>query len=133
MVTRAKTSDSEKLSEIAYFSKKYWGYSDELMNLWKDDLRIDAHDISKSHVFKIGDDKKIFGWISYSIDNDKTLEVDHFWILPDFIGMGFGQQLFFSSLKLIQEDFNKIKVVADPNAIKFYEKLGFEFSHEVVT
>lgn len=36
----ANVEDAELLSSLSYSSKKFWGYSDELMDLWKSDLEI---------------------------------------------------------------------------------------------
>jgi len=40
MIVKATISDAKRLTEIALKSKAFWGYSNELIEDWREDLTI---------------------------------------------------------------------------------------------
>lgn len=131
--SRADISDHTILSTIAFQAKKHWGYPDSWLELWKQDLTITEKYIVENQVFKVLYDKDIIGFTGISTDlANKSLEIDHMWILPSYMGKGLGEKLFNYAIRDIKSsNSTKILVVSDPNAIGFYKKLGFTSIGEV--
>ena len=134
-IKTAVEKDRKELTEIAFSAKRHWNYPEKWIELWTDDLTISAHYIRNHFVFKAIEDSKnsIVGFCALELHRpEKKLEIAHAWVLPSFMGLNIGSQLVkyaFNNLKSLP--FNRITVVADPNAKGFYEKLGFKFIKEI--
>ncbi|WP_317197398.1 GNAT family N-acetyltransferase [Flavobacterium psychroterrae] len=69
---------------------------------------------------------KIIGYYSFFHESENTIKLDNLFVLPDFIGKGFGKILmndFLNKLKNI--DGQKVILNSEPNAETFYAKFGF--------
>ena len=121
----AKPADSKLLTDTAILSKKYWGYDDELINLWRPDLEINAEYISKNEVVKVYEKDKFIGFFGIKFTNEKEAEIDHLWLVPEKINKGFGRLVFNHIFKCLKsKKYKKATLVAEPNAKGFYEKMG---------
>jgi GNAT superfamily N-acetyltransferase len=120
----ATYQDCDLLTTTALQSKRYWNYPDELMQLWKDDLTIDANYIWGNSVVKVFDDNEFIGFFSL-VEIEAGIEIDHFWLVPNNIRKGYGKVIF-AYIKEYVKKMNKTRVelTADPNAKIFYEKMG---------
>lgn len=126
-IEKAIPTDTDRLSAIAWQSKSHWNYPKEWMELWRKGLTITPEIVEQHDVFKLVlEDESIVG-CTVLITEKAILWVEHLWILPDYIGHGFGGKLLHTAL---EQTFNathqKIKVVSDINAEIFYQKMGFE-------
>ena len=120
----AKVSDLSDLNRISVASKKYWGYPDEWMENWAEDLFISAEDIDE-HIVQIAEvEEEVVGFCSVS-EEEEYLEIQHLWILPEFVAKGYGKELLTYTLGLVSHKGKPIQVVSDPNAEAFYKKQGF--------
>lgn len=136
---KAKQAYSEKLTEIAFSSKKYLNYPDHFFEIWNDELSITPKYILRNHVFLI-ESSDIIGFYSIVIGKKKTSKsslgsgtwLDHVFISPEYIGKGYEKLLMdhFIAQSEIQ-NWLKINILANPNSSKFYEKLGAEYIKEV--
>ncbi|GIN84167.1 hypothetical protein J6TS2_05530 [Heyndrickxia sporothermodurans] len=72
-IRKALLEESEKLSELAYKSKAFWGYPKDFLDRCKDDLRVTAEYITENPVYIMEDDKKIIAFYSFTL-NEKKLE-----------------------------------------------------------
>jgi RimJ/RimL family protein N-acetyltransferase len=100
----ATQNDCLILTNIANSSKKYWGYSDKMMGLWKEELEINMDYINKNEVIKVLYDRQLIGFYALKFDNaNKYYEIDHFWLLPKFMGKGFGKQIFQRIMKTLAD------------------------------
>ena len=126
-VIKALPEDTERLTAIAWLSKSHWNYPAEWMELWRKGLMITPAIIEQHEVFKIViDNGTIVGCIVLITEED-ILWVEHLWVLPEYIGNGFGKQLLHTALKKTIVDKHQIvKVVSDINAEVFYQKMGFK-------
>jgi RimJ/RimL family protein N-acetyltransferase len=122
---RAGENDCSVLTEIANVSKKHWEYSDELMNLWKEDLEINKKYIAENEVTKVLSEKRIIAFYALKFDRlNECYEIDHFWILPEFAGQGFGKEIFQNIMQtLANKHQTRTFLEADPNAAGFYKKM----------
>lgn len=115
------------LTEIALNSKKFWGYPDEWMQLWKGDLVITEEFIYKNEVYHLADQEyKIVGFYAFVI-NENYIYLDSLFILPEYIGKGLGKILINDLLQKVKEFGHKTIILeSEPFAEDFYKKYGFE-------
>ena len=128
MIIKKSTSELHvKLTEISLISKKYWNYSDEWMEIWKDDLTITENFITNNYVYHLENDaNEIVGFYAF-VKFDNYIELDSLFVSPEYIGKGFGNLLMTDFLSKVREiDFNYKKLKAEPFAEIFYKKYGFE-------
>ena len=119
----AQPADAEHLSQIAWQAKSYWKYPMEWMNLWKSALTISPKMISDSSVFKLVLADGEIGACIVLARETNFVWIEHLWVLPQYIGKGFGRQLLKTALQeTLNAEHQKIKVIADINAVAFYEK-----------
>lgn len=123
--TDAVLEDSELLSETAIMSKKFWGYTDEMIQLWKTDLEITNTYILKNKVVKVYAGASFIGFFAIKWHADENPEIDHLWLKPENIRQNYGREIFnFVKDSLWSEGFHKATLTAEPNAKGFYEKMG---------
>lgn len=128
MIIKKSTSELHvKLTEISFVSKKYWNYSDEWMEIWKDDLTITENFITNNYVYHLENEvNEIVGFYAF-VKFDNYIELDSLFVSPEYIGKGFGNLLMTDFLSKVREiDFNYKKLKAEPFAEIFYKKYGFE-------
>lgn len=126
-VEKATSNDNEILTEITKRSKAYWGYSEEQILQWIDNLTISKEYIENNPVFKLVNDNTIIGYYSYLIKDEKNIKLDNLFLLPEYIGKGFGKYLINDFLNRMRiEKFEKIILDSEPNAEEFYLKIGFK-------
>ena len=125
-IEKAKITDNETLTEITKKSKAYWEYSVEQIQKWDKSLTISQDYIRDNKVFKLVEKGLIIGYYSYFLKDEKVIELDNLFILPEHIGKGFGKYLLLDFLNRIKETgIEKITLDSEPNAEEFYAKMGF--------
>lgn len=126
IIERAQLQDSGALSELCFNSKSHWGYSQEQMNSWRDELTISAEYIAKNHVYKLRIEDQLIAFYSYYSLPEKSVFMDNLFVDSTFIGKGYGRVLMDDFLIRIMDE-GKIRVIlhADPHAESFYLKRGF--------
>jgi len=126
-IIKAGIADSEILTAITKKSKAYWGFSEDVLKEWEHLLTITKGYIGKNEVYKLVQNDQIIGYYSYFSTDENTIKLDNIFILPDFIGKGFGKILMNDFLKNIKQlGINRVTLDAEPNAEKFYKTFGFE-------
>jgi GNAT superfamily N-acetyltransferase len=126
-IEKASVEDNEILTEITKKSKAYWGYSEEQILKWKDNLTISEAYIETNSVYKLVDEDKIVGYYSFIIKEEKIAILDNLFVLPEYIGKGFGKYLMNDFLyRMRNGKFKKITLDSEPNAEDFYLKFGFK-------
>lgn len=125
-IKKASINDNEILTEITKKSKAYWGYSEEQLLKWDSNLTISKVYIENNTVFTLTNDNKIIGYYSY-ITKEKNAILDNLFILPEYIGKGFGKYLMSHFLnRMKNEKFEKVTLDSEPHAENFYLKIGFK-------
>jgi N-acetylglutamate synthase-like GNAT family acetyltransferase len=126
-ILKADIEDNEILTSITKKSKAYWGFSEDILKEWEYLLTITKDYIKNNKVYKLVQNEQIIGYYSYFSTDENTIKLDNIFILPEFIGKGFGKILMNDFLKNIKQlGINKITLDAEPNAEKFYMTFGFE-------
>lgn len=126
-ILKADAEDYSELTNICVQSKKHWGYSDFLIDLWRDELTITPRFIRNTYVIKIENEHGvILGFGSLEKDYEKKYyNITHLWVLPKYIEKNIGNILL-EQLELLVENRKIIKVVSDPNFLFFYQKHEYQ-------
>ena len=130
ILENANLKDIPALNEISLKSKSYWGYPEDWLNSWEEDLTIGTDHINKHQTYKLLLEGEIVGFCVIQ-ENNKEFQITHFWVIPRYIGWGFGKFLMEESLKKGINSPCKVKVESDPNAEGFYQKFGFKTVSQV--
>ena len=119
------TVDLPTLNQISWQSKGFWGYPAEWMEQWRDDLTITEEILQQQSVLLAVEAQRIIGFCIIS-ESSEYYELEHLWLLPQYIGKGYGKRLLEQSLSKFATAPKPVQVVADPNAEAFYRRQGFE-------
>lgn len=124
-IEQPKTEAAEELSKLSFASKRHWGYPEEWIELWREDLTITAEKIKTRDywVGRIGEELIFVYSVSHIADD--TYDLEDFWLAPAHIGQGYGR-LMFDHLRTTLQDLGctKLMIVSDPHAESFYRKMG---------
>ena len=122
-ILEASPEDASLFTEIAMISKQHWGYPEEWMALWKDDLTITEAFLEQNRGWKLLIDGQTAGY-AIVVLREGNFEIEHCFILPGFIGQGAGKKLLQHIFSIDQYKGAKFGVLSDPNAVAFYQKFG---------
>ena len=128
----AKKADIKAINELIRKSKAYWGYDNEFMNNFMNHFQMtkasfDKEIIKLFYLYKEEPPckKTLVGFYSLSADSNNQLELNNFFIHPDYIGQGFGKKLWLCMLESVKKLGKKKFILwSDPGAEGFYEKMG---------
>ncbi|WP_017728458.1 GNAT family N-acetyltransferase [Halalkalibacterium ligniniphilum] len=122
LIRKAKPKDSDTLSNLAYKSKSYWGYSKDFLKRSKDDLTVTGEYIEQNPVYLMEKDNKIVAFYNFEVKNKK---LEALFIDPDYIGKGIGKLLWLDLLGKAKElNIKEFTLDSEPNAEGFYLKMG---------
>lgn len=134
LIEKAISTDHEILTEITKKSKAFWGYSAAQIEIWSEFLTVSSDYINSNAVYKVLVDDQVAGYYSFLNEDEKTVKLDNLFLLPEYIGKGFGRQLMEHFLLNIKKtNANKITLNSEPNAESFYSKLGFIKTGQIET
>lgn len=124
-IRRARVEDAEPLSKLAFVSKAVWGYDDSQMAIFREELSFSGErlvDLS-GHVAEI--DGEPVGYYTLVNHSPELIELEHLFVASDRLRQRIGQQLLEHAIEFSQSSgFRKMKIISDPNAAGFYEKIG---------
>jgi N-acetylglutamate synthase-like GNAT family acetyltransferase len=123
-IRRAQPDEAAVLTEIAHAAKRHWGYPENWIAHWKDELTITPDFIANNEVYVAGTREEIAGCCAL-VMSDSLAELEHMWILPEHMGSGVGRAL---SNQIVERattlKAKSVELSADPNAEGFYERMG---------
>jgi len=123
-IARALAQDADRLSAITIASKRHWDYPEKWIQTWLPLLTISPEYIAGHEVWMAVKDNKAAAYYSLK-QAGEDLWLDNLWVLPEFMGLGIGKQLFHHAAERCRAlNFCSLKIEADPNAVGFYEKMG---------
>lgn len=140
-IIKARNTDSDVLTDIAFTAKKHWKYPDSYYNLWKDELTISKEYLKQNIVYKAQLEDLILGF--YSIVENKSdfcsgniflkkgFWLEHIFINPAYHKFGIGR-LLIKHAKMISRKvgISNLLIFVDPHAKGFYDKIGAEFLYD---
>lgn len=129
---RAKNSDCDALSGICFRSKQSNGYDVDFMEACRDALCVTPQVLETSDVWLIEQAGRSVACGALNTDQmENTAEISLFFVDPSAQRSGVGRMLAASLLRTAAERGAKIVALdADPNAVPFYQILGFEIIGE---
>ena len=124
-IRKAKPSEDNLLSDLAFKSKSHWGYDEAFMRLCKAELTITPEMILNDIAFVINSNEEITGFYMMKLSHDP--ELTYLFIHPAHIGNGYGAMLLqHAKEQAALAGINSFKVQSDPFAESFYKKYGGE-------
>lgn len=141
---KAKKSDHNLLTIIAFSAKRHWNYPERYYELWKDELTISEEYILKNMVYKACYNNQIVGFYSivenksdfYSGDVfvEKGFWLEHIFILPEYHKMGIGSMMVDHARQVsTMKGIESLKIFVDPNASGFYNRIGAKHIYDSVS
>jgi len=122
--------EADALTRLTFRSKRHWGYPEEWMQIWADELTISPKYIEENKVIVAEDGGGIVGYISI-MQNDDGCFLDNLFIDPGFIRKGIGEKLTSTALEWCrQNQIETVYVYSDPFSKGFYEKTGAVYLRE---
>ncbi len=125
MPADAVSGDVPELTAVAHAAKRFWGYPEEWIALWSDELTIRPGYLDE-HRVRVVREQKILGWGATRAGDTGIAWLEACWVRPACAGRGIGRLLVDDALCIARQlEATEMRVVADPNAAGFYERLGF--------
>lgn len=123
-ILRAKPDDAQTLTEIAFASKRHWGYPERLIASWVHLLTIEPSLIIEQETYAAYVDGVPVGFYALRRGLGR-MSLEHLWVLPEVMGQGVGRALFFHAVQQVCAlGFKTVEIESDPNATGFYEHMG---------
>ena len=143
-IRSASADDADRLTELSFASKRYWRYPEHYFQVWKQELTITKSYIKQHTVYTLRNTTAIIGYYGL-VELKEQVAVpgivlwpgywlDHMFVDPDHIGKGIGRMLFDHLCSLCkQRRIETVHLLADPKAMKFYEKMGCLYQEDVAS
>lgn len=119
-IRRAVGSDAPRATQLARLAKAHWGYPADWLEAWQDDLSLSPDDIERYETFVAELDGEVVGICQLQQAGGPSM-LEHVWVDPRCHGQGVGRALVTYAQGRAS---GPIAIVADPNAERFYLKLG---------
>src|SRR5437667_6922803 len=124
LIRRAQPDEAAVLTEIAHAAKRHWGYPENWIEHWQDDLTITPDFIARNEMYVAVNGEEIAGCYAL-VMRDSLAELEHMWIRPEHMGNGVGRALFNQIVERARTlDAKAVDLSADPNAEGFYQRMG---------
>ncbi|NER78055.1 MAG: GNAT family N-acetyltransferase [Leptolyngbya sp. SIO1D8] len=123
----AEPYENQLLSELAFRSKGYWGYSPEFMEACRAELSMSEADISSPHIryFLAELEGKIVGYYAVECLSTDEYELEALFVEPEHIGQDIGRKLIDHAKSYARSyGAQSLLIQGDPNAAKFYRAAG---------
>ena len=123
-IRRAQPEEAAALTEIAHAAKRHWGYPENWIENWKEDLTITPDFITTNEMYVAVASQEIAGCCAL-VMSGSLAELEHMWIRPEHMGTGVGRALFNQIMERAKTfDAKAVELSADPNAEGFYKRMG---------
>ncbi len=126
LIRPARPDEAEYITEMTMRAKAYWGYDANFLAACRPGLTITPEYIASHPVYVAEDDGTVIGF--YSMDEEilqQQVELDFLFIAPEVIGKGVGRWLWQHAVdNARQRGYRLMRIVADPNAERFYQRMG---------
>lgn len=130
IIRPAVASDAEALTGLIFRSKASNGYDVEFMEACRDELRVSTHSLTVAEYW-VADEAGPVGCFALATDGS-VARVENFFVDPDYQRKGIGRKLWAKiQARAVETGCNRLILDADPNALPFYEAMGFSVVGEV--
>ena len=127
VIRPACADEASLLSELAFRSKAYWGYSDEFMAACRVELSYTPAQIAapEYHFFVTEAARAIRGFYALEQRSSSTVEVEAMFVEPAWVGKGYGRALMgHAKSQAARLGATTMIIQSDPNAERFYRAAG---------
>jgi GNAT superfamily N-acetyltransferase len=125
VIRRARPSEADALSELAYRSKGYWGYDAAFMAAARADFTTSADEIATSLVYLCEGRDGLAGYYRLVVLDDGAAELDDLFVDPAAIGSGVGRALWLHAVaEATARGCSRLVFQSDPHAEEFYLTMG---------
>ncbi len=112
------------MTRLARAAKAHWGYPASWLETWASQLTLTGQYIDQHRVTVAHDDRNILGMCALEDHGDHWM-LEHVWIEPSFHRRGVGRDLVRDALDAARRlGAVPVRLVSDPAARGFYERLG---------
>lgn len=128
-----RPTEADALSALARRAKGSWGYPEEWLSEWESELRFAPATFVEWVVLvaEIGEDVVGVAAVSKDEEGDEG-EIEHLWVEPECHGRGVGAALVLECMERARGwGIELLRVRSDPQARRFYERLGATYRGEV--
>jgi len=123
-IRRVKPEEADTLSQIAIAAKRHWNYPEHWMQLWIPQLTFGPAYFQEHESWAAELNGEVVAFYTLQ-ERESNAWLENIWVLPKYIGQGFGKELFLHVLSHSRElGYTTLKLEAEPNAVGFYEKMG---------
>ena len=123
-IQRAIPRQAGELTALTIAAKRHWNYPDKWIQIWLPLMTITPEYIRENETWVAVQSDRCMAYYSLKRDSE-FLWLDNLWVLPEFIGQGIGRELFQHALERGRFlGATTLRIEAEPNAERFYEKLG---------
>lgn len=124
LIRRAKPFEAGLLTELALRSKAHWGYDAAFMARCRVALTVDPAEVRRQPYYVAERNGTILGFYGFEPEGD-AIGLSRFFVEPEEIGGGVGRALMEHAKASARRNGHRTLIaIADPNAAKFYERLG---------
>jgi hypothetical protein len=124
-IRSARQDEAKQLTKLALRSKAHWGYPEEWLKKWREELTVTPEFINSSICLVALHNNEIKGFWGRSAQQTDLPSNGFLFIDPSAISTGCGTQLWHAlKPKLKQCGLHSFTFEVDPNAVPFYLKLG---------
>ncbi|HHM12349.1 MAG TPA: N-acetyltransferase, partial [Planctomycetaceae bacterium] len=125
MIRSAKAQEASILSDLAFRSKGYWGYTAKFLAACREELTVSRNEIAKGNVFVLEEEGRILGFYSLEHPSSESVELGFLFVEPRDIGAGHGRTLLeHACSEATRRGYRKLVIQGDPNAGPFYLAMG---------
>ena len=121
---KALPAEAQALTELAFRSKRAWGYDEHFMELVTPDMVVRPENLTSEHGIIAEENGVAVGYAIVKADGKHAFLRDLF-VEPERLRRGIGTALFWEAVHYAQTlGAQELTLGGDPNAIGFYERLG---------
>lgn len=134
-IVRAAPELSETLSRIALAAKRHWRYPERWIEIWTPVLTLSGEYVAANPTFVALVDGAPAGFYALVLAPDRArAQLDHLWLLPEWIGRGLGRALFEHAAATARAlGAAGMDIEAEPYAEPFYRHMGARRTGERAT
>lgn len=130
----AAASEAALISSLAIRSKAHWGYGEDRMRVFRDELTLTPDEVvaGDAHVAEV--EGVVRGFYTLTRIAAETVELEHLFVDPDVLRGGLGRTLLEHAVDRARgRGFSRMTVQSDPNAEGFYAAAGFRKLRDLPT
>jgi predicted N-acetyltransferase YhbS len=131
-IRAAVPADADGATAVAHAAKAQWGYPADWIEAWRSELTITAECLTRHRAWCAEAGEALIGVCSLE-EGAEGWELGFLWVEPGRHGLGVGRALTTRALQAARELRAEwaVRVVSDPNAVGFYDRLGARRAGEV--